>query len=119
MFTNFLEYLPSPEHAETVAICEGLCSAKRFGYTSFTLESDCKGFIDQLKSRSWVLSSLGHVHTQIHALVDRLIVLSFARCITNVPIHLLAAKAVLTYPSNVWMEVMQDFITTAIQADLI
>lgn len=57
-----LAHSHSPEHVETIAIWDGLRLAKRFGYANFTLESDCKVAIDQLLSRSDLLSTLGHVH---------------------------------------------------------
>lgn len=57
-FTMALAYSHSPEHAETIAIREGLRQAERFGYTNYILESDCKGIIDQLLAWSRTLGSL-------------------------------------------------------------
>ncbi|KAI5661195.1 hypothetical protein M9H77_20518 [Catharanthus roseus] len=110
----------SPEHAEMIAIWEGLCLAKRFGYTNYIIESNCKVFIDQLQAQSGILSSLGHIHQQILSLVDRQsVVLSFSLYDANIPTHLLAAQSVSTYLSNVWFEVVPYFISTVVQADLI
>lgn len=83
-----------------MAIRKGLCLAERFGYSSFIFESDYKGVIDQLKSRSGTLSSLGHIQGRIFSLVDRLMIsLSFIGCRGNVLMHSLAAKAISIYPS--------------------
>ncbi|KAI5649120.1 hypothetical protein M9H77_35125 [Catharanthus roseus] len=49
-------------HAETIAIRESLRLTRRFGYTNYTVESDCKAIIDQLQARSGILGSLGHIH---------------------------------------------------------
>lgn len=96
-----------------MAIREVLRLAERFGYTGFITESDYKEVIDQLKSQFGTLGSLWHIHEQIFSLVDRLIIsLSFVRCKDNVSAHPLAAKAISTYPSNIWMEVMPSCIST-------
>lgn len=57
-FTMALTHLCSPQHAETVAIREGLCQAEIFGYINCTFESDCKGVCDQFLARSGTLGSL-------------------------------------------------------------
>lgn len=101
-FTIALASSHSPKHVEMIAIVEGFRMAERFGYTNYTLESDCKGVIDQLRARLGFLSSLGHIHQRILDLVDRQsIVLSFVRRDTNILAHLLAAHTVSTYLSNV------------------
>lgn len=84
-FTRRLMHSPFLEHAETVAIQEGLRLAQRFSFFVFTVQSDCRGVIDQLKSRLAVLGSLGYIHSQIFSQVDRLnISLSFVRHSDNV-----------------------------------
>lgn len=109
-FTRQIVHSPLPKHAETVAIREGLRLAERFGYADFIIER-----IDKLKSRSSVLSFLGYIHGQIFSLVDWLMLsLSFVWRKGNVPTHSLAAKAISTYSSNVWMEGMPSCISTAI-----
>lgn len=90
-----------------------------FGYTDFTLESNCKGMVDQLKSRSGFFGPLGHVHRKIFTLIDWLhVILSFARQSTNVPAHLLASQAVSNYPSNIYMKVVPHVISANVQADI-
>ncbi|KAI5676888.1 hypothetical protein M9H77_07838 [Catharanthus roseus] len=104
-FTTKLVHSTSPGHFETVAIQEGLWLAERFGYSGFILENDCKGVVDQLRSRSGPLGLLGHIHEQIFSLVDKLNVsLSFVRRYANTPAHILVALAISTY-SNIWIDV--------------
>lgn len=119
-FARRLEHLPSPEYAETIAIREGLCLAERFGYANFTIESDCKEIIDQLKSHCGALSSLGHVHINRFSFQSIGLML-FYILLYVVPIlaHFLIGKAISTYRFNVWMELVPYFISTAIQANLI
>ncbi|KAI5683318.1 hypothetical protein M9H77_04546 [Catharanthus roseus] len=106
----------SPEHAETIAVCEGLKLAERFGYSCFTIEIDCKGVINQLQSHSGALSPLEHKRRQIFTFIDRLqVLLSFARRNANVLVYLLTAKAISNYPSNIWMEVVPHVIAAAVQ----
>lgn len=66
-FIAIIMHSLSPKHAEIV-VCEGLKLAKRFGYNNFTLESDCKGVVDQLKSHLGVHGPLGYVHKLISLL---------------------------------------------------
>ncbi|KAI5663767.1 hypothetical protein M9H77_23090 [Catharanthus roseus] len=106
-FTMKLVHLTSPEHAETVAIREGLRLVERFGYSGSILESDCKGVFDQLRTRSGSLGLLGHIYEHIFSLVDKLNVsLCFVRLYANVSAHTLVVMAISTYYSNVWMEMV-------------
>lgn len=84
------------------AVHEGLSQAEIFSYTNYTLESDCKMVIDQLLTQSESLNSLGHIHRQIISLVDRQsVVLFFTRLDGNILTHLLTAKVISTYPTNI------------------
>ncbi|KAI5661614.1 hypothetical protein M9H77_20937 [Catharanthus roseus] len=92
----------APEYAETVAIREGLILARKFGYTNYILENDCKVVIDKLLARFGTLVPLGHIHQQILSLIDRqFVILSIERRDNNIPAYLSAAQAVSTYPSNI------------------
>lgn len=44
-FSLKLAHFPSPKHAKTISIWEGLRLEEIFGYTRFAIESDCKGVI--------------------------------------------------------------------------
>lgn len=44
-FTIALAHSSSPEYAKTITIREGLHLAERFGYTNYTLKSDCKKWL--------------------------------------------------------------------------
>lgn len=57
-FVGIIAQSCSTEHAETIAVREGLKLAAHFGYSGFNIGSECKGVINQLQSRSEALSSL-------------------------------------------------------------
>lgn len=76
-FTVALTLSHSQERTETVAIRESFRLARKFGYTNYTLERDCKMFVDQLLARSEILGPLGHIHQQIVFLIDRQSVILF------------------------------------------
>lgn len=100
-FSSVIAQSSSPEHVETITVCEGLKLTKNFDYSSFTIESDYKGVINQLQFRFRALTPSGHIHRQIFASINRLqVLLSFARRSGNMATHLLASKAILNiYPT--------------------
>lgn len=101
-FTGLISQSYSPEHAKIIAICEGVKFAKRFGYSGFIIESDCKGVINNFSPVLRALSHLGHIHGQLFTLIDRLqVLLSFTRCSVNVSTHLFPAKVLSNCPSNI------------------
>lgn len=111
-FTTVLAHSPSPEHAEMIAINEGLHLVERFGYTNQTLESDCKVVINQL----------GHVHQQILSLVNMwFVVLSLIFCSPQCQHSntFISCSCRFYLPSNVSMEVVLLFISTVVPANLI